>query len=99
MARHRAPLYASVAVLAACAHEPELAAPRPLSYRTYPADQCPHCAEWNTPHAPVRMFGNTYWVGTAELGAVLITSPRGHILIDSALPESAPRGRGLADRR
>jgi metallo-beta-lactamase class B len=30
-------------------------------------------------------------VGTAELGAILITSPRGHILIDAALPESAPQ--------
>lgn len=91
MTRPRAALYAAVVILAACANEPELAAPRPLSYRTYPADQCSDCARWNTPHAPVQLFGTTYWVGTAELGAVLITSPRGHILIDAALPESAPQ--------
>jgi metallo-beta-lactamase class B len=91
MTRHLAVLCASVAILAACAHAPELAAPRPLPYRTYPVERCPSCAEWNAPHAPVRIFGNTYWVGTAELGAVLITSSRGHILIDSALPESAPQ--------
>jgi metallo-beta-lactamase class B len=88
---HHPPLYAALAILTACAHAPGLAAPRPLSYRTYPADQCSHCGEWNTPHAPVRIFGNTYWVGTAELGAILVTSPRGHILIDAALPESAPQ--------
>lgn len=89
-ARHAA-LSASLAVLAACARAPELAAPRPLPYQGYPADHCPSCAEWNTPHAPLRIFGDTYWVGTAELGAVLIASPRGHILIDAALPESAPQ--------
>jgi metallo-beta-lactamase class B len=91
MTTHHASFYVSLAVVAACARAPELSAPRPLPYRTYPADQCAHCAEWNTPHAPAKIFGNTYWVGTAELGAVLITSPRGHILIDAALPESAPQ--------
>jgi len=39
------------------------------------------------------VFGNTYWVGTKGLGAVLITSDRGHILIDGALPESVPQIR------
>lgn len=56
----------------------------------YTAEQCPSCAAWNKPHAPVKLFGNTYWVGTDGLGAVLITSDAGHILIDGALPESAP---------
>jgi metallo-beta-lactamase class B len=36
------------------------------------------------------VFGNTYYVGTNGLGAILITSPSGHVLIDGALPESAP---------
>ena len=45
---------------------------------------------WNTPHAPFRIFGNTYYVGTAGLSAILITSAGGHVLIDGALPESAP---------
>lgn len=55
------------------------------------ARECGSCAEWNVPHAPVKIFGNTYWVGTAALGSILITSDRGHILIDGALPESAPQ--------
>jgi metallo-beta-lactamase class B len=45
---------------------------------------------WNTPHEPFRIFGNTYYVGTAGLSAILITSSAGHILIDGALPQSAP---------
>lgn len=52
--------------------------------------ECPSCAEWNAPQAPFRIYGNTYWVGTHGLGSILITSPQGHVLIDGALPESAP---------
>ncbi|HJT16322.1 MAG TPA: subclass B3 metallo-beta-lactamase [Thermoanaerobaculia bacterium] len=54
------------------------------------AKECPSCAEWNTPQQPYRVFGNTYWVGPHGLGAILITSQQGHILIDGGLPESAP---------
>lgn len=56
----------------------------------YTAEECPPCAGWNAPHAPVHIYGNTYWVGTRGLGAILITSERGHVLIDGGLPESAP---------
>jgi metallo-beta-lactamase class B len=49
--------------------------------------------EWNQPQKPFKVYGNTYWVGTKGLGAVLITSDRGHILIDGALPESVPQIR------
>lgn len=51
---------------------------------------CTYCAEWNEPHAPFRIHGNSYYVGTNGLGAILVTSPEGHVLIDGALPESAP---------
>jgi metallo-beta-lactamase class B len=54
------------------------------------AAECSPCAEWNLPQAPLRIFGNTYYVGTRNLSAILITSPSGHALIDGALPESAP---------
>jgi metallo-beta-lactamase class B len=52
---------------------------------------CPECIEWNAPRAPFRIHGNTYYVGTAGLSALLITSSAGHVLIDGALPESAAR--------
>jgi metallo-beta-lactamase class B len=50
---------------------------------------CTHCAEWNQPQPPFRVFGNTYYVGTHGLSSLLITSDSGHILIDGDLPESA----------
>lgn len=48
-----------------------------------------HAADWNGPQEPFALYGNTYYVGTAGLSAVLITSPAGHILIDGATPEAA----------
>jgi len=56
-----------------------------------PSGKCASCAVWNTPQTPFRVFGNTYYVGTRELSAVLITSKEGHILLDGALPDSAPQ--------
>ena len=56
----------------------------------YPAGDCPDCADWNAPQPAFRIFGNTYFVGTRGLSALLITSPRGHLLIDGGLPNSAP---------
>lgn len=58
--------------------------------RPYAAELCSACAEWGEPQAPVKIYGNTYYVGTRGLAALLITSPEGHILIDGALPNSAP---------
>lgn len=51
---------------------------------------CEHCEEWNREQVPFRIFGNTYYVGPHGLSSVLITSPDGHVLIDGALPQSAP---------
>jgi metallo-beta-lactamase class B len=56
----------------------------------YTPEECPACAAWNAPRSPVQLFGNSYWVGTQGLGAILITSASGHVLIDGGLPESAP---------
>jgi metallo-beta-lactamase class B len=47
------------------------------------------CPVWNTPQPPLRIYGNTYYVGPQGLGSILITSPAGHILIDGALADSA----------
>ena len=46
--------------------------------------------DWNTPREPFRIFGDTYYVGTAGLSAILIASSAGHVLIDGGLPQSAP---------
>jgi metallo-beta-lactamase class B len=52
--------------------------------------ECPQCEGWNKDQVPFQIFGNTYYVGTRGLSAILITSASGHVLIDGALPQSAP---------
>lgn len=54
-----------------------------------PTPNCADCPAWNVPTAPFHVFGNTYYVGTRGLSALLVTSPEGHVLIDGGLPESA----------
>ena len=54
------------------------------------AINCESCPAWNGDRAPFRVFGNTYYVGTAGLSSILITSGEGHVLIDGGLPQSAP---------
>src|SRR5688572_15756202 len=51
---------------------------------------CSACETWNRGQAPFQIFGNTYYVGPRGLGSVLITSTTGHVVIDGALPQSAP---------
>jgi metallo-beta-lactamase class B len=55
-----------------------------------PPKLCSSCEAWNAPQEPFRVFGNTYYVGTAGLSSILIASKRGLILLDGALPQSAP---------
>ena len=45
-------------------------------------------ADWYAPQAPFPLYGNTYYVGTHGISAVLITSPAGHILIDGGPPDA-----------
>jgi metallo-beta-lactamase class B len=56
----------------------------------YSETDCPGCAEWNEPNRPVHLYGNTYYVGTRGLAAILVASQDGHVLIDGGLPNSAP---------
>lgn len=81
-------LLLAAAVSAARAAEP--ADPVDALVAPYPADACSDCAEWNAPQAPFRIHGDTYYVGTRGLAALLVTSPEGHVLIDAGLPDSAP---------
>ncbi len=74
------------AALSACA---QASPPNDLPPAAPPTPDCDACLGWNAPHEPLRIFGNTYWVGTDGLGAILITSDEGHVLIDGGLAESA----------
>jgi metallo-beta-lactamase class B len=62
----------------------------PPAFKADPPKKCDSCDEWSKPQEPFRVFGNTYFVGTAGLGTVLVTSEKGHVLLDGGLPQSAP---------
>jgi len=53
-----------------------------------------HSDDWNGAQKPFIIYGNSYYVGTAGISAVLITSPKGHILVDGATEKG---GRVVAD--
>jgi metallo-beta-lactamase class B len=55
-----------------------------------PPNNCDWCAQANAPREPFRVWGDTFYVGTQGLSSILLTSDKGHILIDGALPQSAP---------
>jgi len=46
-------------------------------------------AEWTRPFPPFRIVGNVYWVGSYDLSTYLITTPQGHILINTGVGETA----------
>lgn len=72
------PWYALCATLLACA----------MAHASTAAD-ADFRATWTQPQKPFRIYGNTYYVGSHGLSAILITSPKGHVLIDGTLPENA----------
>jgi metallo-beta-lactamase class B len=55
-----------------------------------PAAVCKADAGWNDPAKPRYVYGNTWYVGTCGISALLVTSDRGHVLIDGATREAAP---------
>jgi metallo-beta-lactamase class B len=46
---------------------------------------------WNQPVEPFRIAGNIYYVGASDITSYLITTPKGHILIDSGFIETVPQ--------
>ena len=50
---------------------------------------CSDSDGWDRPGPPFRIYGNSYYVGTCGIAAILITSPKGHVLIDSGTEKGA----------
>ena len=46
--------------------------------------------DWTTPFPAFRIAGNLYYVGSKELASYLVTTPEGHILINSNLEAGVP---------
>ncbi|MGL4552291.1 MAG: subclass B3 metallo-beta-lactamase [Gemmataceae bacterium] len=47
-------------------------------------------AEWHEPFPAHRIVGNVYYVGSRDLATYLITTPAGHILINSGFDRTVP---------
>src|SRR4051794_28046075 len=54
--------------------------------------------EWTEPHAPFKIAGNLYYVGSKGLATYLITTPQGHILINSDLEANVPMIRASVEQ-
>src|ERR1700732_672350 len=54
--------------------------------------------DWNAPFPPHKVIGNIYYVGSAELASFLITTPQGHILINSDYEATVPVIRASVEK-
>jgi metallo-beta-lactamase class B len=57
--------------------------------RPFPPALVDDLNRWIEPMEPMKIAGPIYYVGTHGLGAYLITTPAGHILVDGGMPSSA----------
>lgn len=80
----RSTVFASVLTLLVVSHSSSLSGARRQSQYTKATP------EWNEPVRPFRIIGNIYYVGASEVSSFLITTPRGHILLDSGFAETVP---------
>lgn len=87
---------AAALLLASCARD-EAAVPAPAAAtadaQAAPAPAPAPCrddSEWNAPAEPLHVFGNTWYVGTCGLSALLVKSDGGHVLVDGGTPEAGP---------
>src|SRR5580704_9261056 len=53
----------------------------------------PSNPDWTRPFPPFRIIGNIYWVGSYDLSTYLITTPQGHILINTGVGNTAQQIR------
>ena len=45
--------------------------------------------DWTRPFPPFRIIGNIYWVGSYDLASYLMTTPDGHILMNTGVGDTA----------
>jgi metallo-beta-lactamase class B len=76
----------ALAASAVSAEEPEDAATGQEAF----LKACKDWDDWSKPAPPFRIYGNTYYVGTCGIAAILISDNDGHILIDGASRDGGP---------
>jgi metallo-beta-lactamase class B len=54
------------------------------------AQSDPTSRSWNQPVEPFRIVENVYYVGASDITSYLITTPKGHILLDGGFVETVP---------
>ena len=89
--RRLLPIVLAAGCVAASAEEPKEAdakAGGAAAAQQLWAAQCEDWDEWDKPGPPFRVFGNTWYVGTCGISALLVTGEDGHVLIDGG-PEPA----------
>lgn len=52
------------------------------------AAACSDDSGWDDPATPLHLHGETWYVGTCGISALLVASPDGHVLIDGATPKA-----------
>ena len=53
------------------------------------AASCKDSNDWDKPGPPFKVYGDTYYVGTCGITALLVVGPQGHTLIDSGTDKGA----------
>ena len=85
------PMLLAALMLAGCAPQGEAPPPTPAAPTGKAlAAACEGRDGWSDPAPPAKIFGNSYYVGTCGISAVLIDAPGGLVLIDAATEEAAP---------
>jgi metallo-beta-lactamase class B len=54
--------------------------------------------DWNAPFPPHKVVGNVYYVGSAQLASFLVTTPAGHILVNSSFETTVPVIRAAVEQ-
>jgi metallo-beta-lactamase class B len=54
--------------------------------------------DWNRPMEPFRIMGNLYYVGVAGVSSFLVTTPQGHVLLDTGFEETVPLIRASVEK-
>jgi metallo-beta-lactamase class B len=54
--------------------------------------------DWNKPFPPHQVIGNVFYVGSEQLASFLITTPEGHILVNSSFESTVPVIRAAVEK-
>jgi metallo-beta-lactamase class B len=84
-------MFARLAIALALVAGPAAAVAKPTAPpRPDLATACKGKDGWNDPAPPAHLHGTTYMVGTCGITALLVTSRKGHVLVDAGTAEAAP---------